>query len=56
MKGIKIILLGISFILFGGVCLAVNEILGISEMFEMLSVFSPFVGILLAVIGIFIDD
>ena len=56
MKSVKLILLGIAFILFGGVCLAVNEILDISEIFEMFAVFSPFVGLLLAVIGVFTDN
>lgn len=56
MRGIKLILLGITFILFGGVCLAVNEILDISEIFEMFAVFSPFVGIALSVIGTFMKD
>ena len=56
MKAVKLILVGIAFILFGGVCLAVNEVLDISEMFEMFAVFSPFVGIFLAVLGAFLND
>jgi len=56
MRSVKLILLGIAFILFGGVCLAVNEVLGISELFELFAVFSPFVGIILAVFGVFLND
>ena len=56
MNAVKLILLGIAFILFGGVCLVVNEVLNISEIFEMFAVFSPFVGIFLAVLGVFLND
>ena len=56
MNSLKVVILGIAFILFGGVCLAVNEIIGIGEIFEVISVFSPFVGIALAIIGTLMKD
>ncbi len=56
MNSLKVVILGIAFIIFGGVCLAVNEIIGIGEFFEVISVFSPFAGIALSIIGTFMRD
>lgn len=56
MKSTNVVLLGIAIILFGGVCLAVNAVMEIGEFFEVLSIFSPFVGLAIAFIGAFSKD
>ena len=56
MQSIKIILLGIVLILFGGVSAIINSILDIGELVEVISVFAPLTGIILSIIGAFRKD
>lgn len=51
MKSTNQILLGIAVILFGGACLAVNTIMDIGVFMEALSLFCPFVGLAISILG-----
>lgn len=56
MKSKNIVLFGIALILFGSSCLAVNEALDIGVVYEVLSVFSPIVGIIVSLLGVIKKD
>ncbi len=51
MNSVKLILLGIALILFGGVSAFINSMYDIGEVVEIISVFTPFLGIILSIIG-----
>lgn len=56
MKSTNIVLFGIALILFGGVTAIINSIHDIGEFMEILSVFTPFLGIIISAIGAFKND
>ena len=56
MKSTNVVLLGIALILFGGVAVLINAVYDIGELMEVLSVFTPFLGIIMSIIGAFKND
>jgi len=56
MNSTKLILFGIALILFGGVSAFINSMYDIGELVEVVSVFTPFLGIILAAIGSFTKE